>query len=611
MPFMNSIGTQVATQNNVNKPLVLNEGQMIHGRIRQLFPGQLAEVQISEQKMVAKLEVPMRAGDSYYFQVTSINPEVQLKIISGPTDSQANPGRQLQSLMQAMHLPKSPEMTTLLTFVLKNNIPMTRENLLQAVHLLQMTPSTNQHEALLSIRQMIEIKLPLTESLFRFLLGVATKEGLHSVVNAFKAALLKDSSVGSQTRASVIQVLNQIEKPFALATSHALLGQLLQVLVDNEQDAALRFSVLQLLKESTVLPSQTSLPNLSSTLASLFTKSSDRQSINHAGSLSARVENLVKFISEQPLLSIEQKGKLISVIHQAYDSNEWSPKVMQRFANALLQMIGENLSTNPIQFANQKSRDLMALFGDDERAVDTGKVASLLQNAERSNNVGIQKLVQLAETSVSNAIDGKVMKETIQTIFRSLGFNYEALLLGNEVQFDRLLQSLKPQLLTIINDPNVTNTVRKFAEQLVFRMNGPALASVEQGVNHQLIMQLPLVFFGKKIDATLQWNGRMRDNEKIDADFARILFYLNLHSLQKTVVDMQVQNRIVTVTVYNEDSTLPEIGQPLQERLRDGLESVGYQLSGVFFKSFIVDKKSSQPLKNVTAYDEGGVDFRV
>ena len=82
-------------------------------------------------------------------------------------------------------------------------------------------------------------------------------------------------------------------------------------------------------------------------------------------------------------------------------------------------------------------------------------------------------------------------------------------------------------------------------------MNGPLLSSGENGVQHQLVMQVPLEFFGKRLDATLEWNGRMKEDGKIDADFARILFYLDLHSLNKTVVDMQVQNRIVTVTVFN------------------------------------------------------------
>ena len=80
--------------------------------------------------------------------------------------------------------------------------------------------------------------------------------------------------------------------------------------------------------------------------------------------------------------------------------------------------------------------------------------------------------------------------------------------------------------------------------------------SGENGPQHQLLMQVPLEFLGKKMDATLEWNGRMKEDGKIDSDFARIMFYLKLDTLNETVVDMQVQNRIVTITVYNDDHSL-------------------------------------------------------
>ena len=37
-----------------NQALVLNEGQMFHGQIKQLFPGHMAEVQIGGPKIVCK-----------------------------------------------------------------------------------------------------------------------------------------------------------------------------------------------------------------------------------------------------------------------------------------------------------------------------------------------------------------------------------------------------------------------------------------------------------------------------------------------------------------------------------------------------------------------------
>ena len=105
-------------------------------------------------------------------------------------------------------------------------------------------------------------------------------------------------------------------------------------------------------------------------------------------------------------------------------------------------------------------------------------------------------------------IDGKAVKDALQTVIRSFGLNYEAGLLGKDPDFGRLAETLKPQLLALMQDPSVSAALRDAAETVVTRMNGPLLQSGENGVQHQLIMQVPLEFFGKRIDATLQWNGQ-------------------------------------------------------------------------------------------------------
>lgn len=62
---------QVSAQIN---PLVLKQGQVFHGKIKQLYPNQMAEIQIGEHRLIAKLETPLKAGDSHYFQVMSTSP---------------------------------------------------------------------------------------------------------------------------------------------------------------------------------------------------------------------------------------------------------------------------------------------------------------------------------------------------------------------------------------------------------------------------------------------------------------------------------------------------------------------------------------------------------
>lgn len=49
----------------------------------------------------------------------------------------------------------------------------------------------------------------------------------------------------------------------------------------------------------------------------------------------------------------------------------------------------------------------------------------------------------------------------------------------------------------------------------------------------------------------------------IDPDYCRVLFYLDLDALQHMIVDMQIQNRIMTIHVTNEHTDLTVIAAPL------------------------------------------------
>lgn len=649
-----------------NRPLVLNEGQLFHGQIKQLFPGQMAEVQIGGQKMIAKLEVPMKAGDSYYFQVNAVKPELQLKIISGPLQATEGQARQLSGLMDAMQLPKTPEMQSLLAYVMKNRIPMTRESLLEAETLLKGVPLAARNEALASLQKMIELKLPLNENIFRSILGVETKEGLHSVLTSLRNALALDNTVPPQVKDAILSALDKVAKPFAQATGGALLGQSILTLLDRTGLAENRFATLQMLKNAGVLPERTSLANLPQVLASLTSSESAIRSGNEllasqpaqaglrdvlAASTNrqpavapqvpppasspvvqqvltmlkqigdapqaqkkVQLESLKALISSEPGMSGQQKTLLTAIIDRAINSQpivESPTKFVQEFRQAFTRVTAENAIAAPFQgntLADGPKEQLLSLLGQQ----GTEKLAALLQTAERSDNPAIQKAMQTAEAAVASMIDGKAVKDALQTVIRSFGLNYEAGLLGKEPDFGRLAETLKPQLLALMQDPSVSGALRDAAETVVTRMNGPLLQSGENGVQHQLVMQVPLEFFGKRIDTTLEWNGRMKEDGKIDSDFARILFYLELESIEKTVIDMQVQNRIVTVTVFNADDTLKSLGGGLlQGRLKEGLESAGYKLSGVFFKNFIEEEKSLPKQKNSMKIDRQGVDFRI
>ena len=74
---------------------------------------------------------------------------------------------------------------------------------------------------------------------------------------------------------------------------------------------------------------------------------------------------------------------------------------------------------------------------------------------------------------------------------------------------------------------------------------------------------------------------------------------------------MQVQNRIVTITVYNNDASLQQIANAFKTVLKDGLLAVGYTLSGVFMKTFEEQKFASNLQSKVASKESQGVDIRI
>lgn len=616
IPFVNSASAQSVANGRQGESFVVKEGQMIHGQIKQLYPGQTAEIQIGSQKMIAKLEVPMKAGDAYYFQVSAVKPDLQLKVISGPTGAAEGPTQQLNRLMEAMQLPKTAEMRDLLSFVIKNQLPITREGLLQAEALLQSVPQSMRAEALQAIHRMTELKLPFTEANFRSIVTTQSKEGLHDATAALRSLLMTDPTIPQEARTTMLSTLKQIAQPFTEATGNALLGQAVLTLLNQSESADTRFTIVQLLKNADILPPQTSLANLSQVLASLAMPEMEQDGgrFQEGQGMVKQLEGMKALISSQSGLTVQQRESLLSIVDRfiaASPTGKATNKIIQELTQTLLKQNAESAISNPFRSEGSPKDQLLTLFNQTGKTSMVGNLASLLRNVENSDHQLVQRMLQLAESSVAVAIEGKSIKDAMQTILRSMGMNYESVLLGKDVDIGRVIQSLKPQLLALAQDPNVSLAVRESAEQFIGRMNGPLLLSGENGVQHQLIMQVPLEFFGKKVEATLEWNGRMKEDGKIDADFARVLFYLDLHSLKETLIDMQVQNRVITITIFNDNRNLQEIGRPIQMRLKEGLESVGYQLSGVFFKDFVSKSLEIDPIKKEVLGEAQGVDFRI
>lgn len=595
----------------------MKEGQVVHGTIKKLYPNQTAEVQIGNQKVIAKLETPLKAGDSHFFQVEKSAPELQLKVVTGPLTQGNTLAQQGQQLLQAMNLPKTTEMQAAVQFFIKQQLPVSKDTLVQVEQLLkQMPKDVTLKGALEAIQKIVDMKLPLTFTMLQTVMSGKSTDGMHNILQNLQTQLQQDQTVMPGLKNNILQNIQKLAEPFNGPVAGAILGKQIENLQNQQSPLSSRLPILQTLKESNVLPATASLlnptpitgqPAIANSAGELLLKL-EQASPTEKGQV---LEQVRSWVSQQSSLTTTQKNEVIALL-----KNNSQPNQLQLVNNALTKVFAEQsqqaIFTKDLNGLTPKDH-LVSLLG---KGITEEAITQNLQNITNisrnptSSNILTQTVIQ-AEQQVMQQLDGKAFEHAIKDVLRSLGFGYEAKLGNNSEEIRQLASQLKPQIVELMQNQSISTALRDSAETVLARMNGLQILSNENGPQHQLLMQVPLEFLGKKMDATLEWNGRMKEDGKIDSDFARIMFYLQLDTLKETVVDMQVQNRVVSITLYNNDKDLVPVVDKFKEILKQGLSSVGYQLSGVFVKSFEEQKITSALMAKSKALDAQGVDIRI
>jgi len=608
------------------QPFSLKQGQIFHGSIRRLLPNQMAEVQVGTQKMMAKLEAPLKAGDAHYFQVTGGKANLQLKVVTGALQSSTNGSGQIRQLMESLQLPKSAEMQALVRHVVKEGIPLSREQVIQAEQLLKnLPPKVKLPEGLIAIQKMSELKQPFTHEIFRSVISGQDKSGLHNLLDTFRQMLQMDLTISSTQRDSIQKVLAQMAQPFATELGGAVVGQVIERLLSANSRQSDKIALLNLLKEVDLVPKQATLENwLSKPTVTQTPVAGESTSIGQLLALvqkpvnaQGQLQSLQRELQQNTLLSQESKQQIQQSIQKALHSSqgttEWN-KAIQTLTTGVMKGFAEATQTSPFQ-SDQKSltpkEHVLSLLTALTGAQGDSKVLAQLPDLfSRSTQLTVQQALSAAESSVQSGINQVAIEQAMKQILGDIGLSYEAKLVQQGTNLSQLSDSLKPQLLALLQDASIAAPVKEAAELLISRLNGLQILSGENGPQYQLLMQVPLDFLGKRMDATLQWSGRMKEDGKIDSSYARVMFYLDLASLKETVIDMQVQNRVITLNIFNESDSLQPYAEPFKEALKAGLSSLNYQLSGVFIKNF-AKQPASTSLASRIQTSVGGVDIRI
>lgn len=224
---------------------------------------------------------------------------------------------------------------------------------------------------------------------------------------------------------------------------------------------------------------------------------------------------------------------------------------------------------------------------------------------------------KLEGEQAANAQQMQKVHFPLQQLFASLGLQYEKSLvklihqpLSQELETQN--QELKPLLLALLKE-NLPSQTKQLLQETVQRLTGQQLLMKFDDQMLQFLLQIPIPKQLGKEDAILQFQSKSKDGQ-IDTEFCRIIFYLQLPKLQETVVDVQIQNRIIAITIYNEHEMINNKLNPFTSQLKQQLERHDFTLSSVKWvhekiKSPLQSENRSISFSTMNRY--GGVDIKI
>ncbi|MDY0405897.1 hypothetical protein P5G51_011295 [Virgibacillus sp. 179-BFC.A HS] len=553
-------------------------GKIMQGKVLHLFPDNHAQIMLDGKKVIAQLNIPLSVGDRRYFQIVRMDDIPELKVFGEKLTGKAH--TDAGNLLQTLGMKENKAHHALINYLLEQQTAFTKNELIRALDLYD--NAAHKENAKQIIQTMLQKQFPLTESVFKSL-DVKLSNTMSSLLRNL-AETLKNTDHPNDISRSLLKQINAL-----LAKDNLLLEATSNTFSQMKNEHAILKEFASFLKNSQQLTSPEKMD--AETVLKSFASEN-----KHAAEL------LIRFISQKYEVANAQWQSLLKwspALERALQQNKPLPaNDFAAFQHEFLRHGGERREIS------KQSEMLQLLAKAEEPELDTRyKSLPQLLGFEDPNKLNRHVFLQKQFLSLISLIQGR------------LGLDYEHLLL-HQGEKGALNLTIKGILLQMMQQHTNTPEADR-AEQLLYFINGSQLQAVSETNNVLLAnFQLPGEKFGLKGDIALQLSGKKRQDGKIDGDYCRILFYLQLANIDETVIDMNVQKRSVNIIVFN-NMNIPVL-QKLADEFRPifsaGLSALDYHLSAITFKKLTKEEnmhmnQTPNPLNPFGQHT--GVDYRV
>lgn len=376
-----------------------------------------------------------------------------------------------------------------------------------------------------------------------------------------------------------------------------------KLIVENDE------MIVDLLKQAGIVGKETN-PNIAETLKNrlINTTPSRTESIPQLEQSAKQLANLFQKqlpISQQQLYQMQ---KYTSMATQAPTNSDAAKQALESLQTLLRDPV---VSLKIEQRLPEQAKPLFAEWKSEPTMANLQKLLpELTELSEQQVAKGNQpKLVNmLANLSQMNEQNLPIKDQFLlqaKQFMQFSGVDYEHRIV-NEQEQQQSLKQLVLQSLQTGSGP------QSELETLLHTINGLQLASVqEDNTFMQASIQIPGMF-GMEKNIELEFHSKKGEDGQIDADYCRIAFFLELTKIGATTIDMSIQNRIINITVINDNEEIVTLLNRIKPLLQEGLTKNNYQLSSVKYQPFSeVERTQVKATQTKPKNSYQGVDYRI
>jgi hypothetical protein len=550
------------------KALELKVGQIVKGIVLQLLAEQEALVNINGAQLRAKLETPLRQGQSTLLQVQPESTGGQI-VLKPLTQSEVQINQEsLPEVMRSLGLKDTPKGRELINRIHQQGVALTKSNVRQLLPLLQSIPSgVPAEEWTQSAVVAFQRGLPMTDStvgaVHRAIFGMPIHDQL---------AILEQEAAAWRDQGSMQQGRNAAGA--GTASASVLADKLLSLL------ASIRGSTAHVTAGATSSPQQSNTALAQASAAAMNRTdmpavTASPAATSAAGIAEASAGSTGSKLTEPPSL-LQPKNDVASMPDRASSSSHLassSPSALEK-------------STQAREVAHERapahSNKLPIAEDNPETAIrsasDHADRSSVRASGGEKDGGWVLKLLQQLGVDHEQQLFKQFVKGGFSLPGESAGAS-QLIGAASEQAESAVADSVKSVLLQLSGADELPPSLKEQVQNTLQQITGQQLLlQGDRGSTFtHLTMFLPMFQGTNGQTSAVHIQSRRSRKGEVDAENCRLLFDLHMKSIGDTMVDVQIMNKRVSLVVLNDHPAISHLFDMYRETLVEGLQSQGYQ----------------------------------